>query len=111
MPANRALHRRLSDALGVTNSFCHGPLVIGELACGNLSNRAEVLALLAGLPQAPLASNAEVLFFVERHALMGRGIGWVDAHLLSAAALAGTATLWTRDRRLLAVASALDLVH
>jgi predicted nucleic acid-binding protein len=85
------------------------PFVLGELACGNLHNRGEVLRLLQALPQAIVASDEEVLFFIERNALMGRGIGYVDAHLLAAAALGGSTQLWTRDKRLRSVAKALNL--
>lgn len=63
------------------------PFVLGELACGNLHNRDELLTLLKDLPQVMPATHDEVLFFIERHALMGRGIGYVDAHLLAAVAL------------------------
>lgn len=85
------------------------PFVIGELACGNLRNRREVLDLLGRLPSAPTASHAEALEFLERRALMGRGIGFVDVHLLASAALAGPVRLWTRDRRLATIALELDL--
>ena len=87
------------------------PFVIGELACGNLTNRREVLALLQALPRSPLASEGEVLGFIENRRLMGRGIGYVDVHLLASAALDGNATLWTRDRRLAAVAADLALAN
>ena len=87
------------------------PFVIGELACGNLRNRTEVLRLLQDLPQLPVANDAEVLFFIERHRLMGRGIGYVDNHLLAATALAAPARLWTRDQRLAAVARDLTLAY
>jgi len=86
---------------------CH-PFIIGELACGSLRRRDEVLSLLGRLPQVLLASHSEVLEFVARHRLMGRGIGWVDAHLLASTALAGS-VLWSRDRRLSQVAGALRL--
>jgi predicted nucleic acid-binding protein len=85
------------------------PFVLGELACGNLRNRNELLALLGRLPRVPVAADAEVLAFIERRALMGRGIGYVDVHLLASVALSGTARLWTFDRRLAAVAAELDL--
>jgi predicted nucleic acid-binding protein len=85
------------------------PFVIGELACGTLRNRREVLDLLDRLPSAPTATQTEALDFLERRALMGRGIGFVDVHLLASAALAAPARLWTRDRRLAAVATDLDL--
>jgi predicted nucleic acid-binding protein len=79
--------------------FMH-PFVLGELACGNLHNRAEVLSLLRNLPQAIVARDEEVLFYIERHELMGRGIGYVDAHLMAAVALDVGTRLWTRDKRL-----------
>jgi len=85
------------------------PFVLGELACGNLENRDEVLELLGDLPVAPTATDPEVLGLIERRALMGRGIGYVDVHLLASAALADVGRLWTRDRRLAAVASELEL--
>ena len=73
------------------------PFVLGELACGNLSNRKEIIALLHALPGATKVEDDELLLFVERHRLMGRGIGYVDSHLLAAVALEGSAWLWTRD--------------
>jgi len=85
------------------------PFVVGGLACGNLSNRAEVLALLGHLPRAAVATDEETLFFIERHERMGRGIGFVDAHLLAAVSLDADTKLWTRDIRLLAVASTMNL--
>ena len=86
---------------------CH-PFIIGELACGSLHRRSEVLSLLQSLPHVPMGSHNEVLTFVERHRLMGRGIGWMDAHLLTSASL-GRSLLWTRDRRLSEIARTLDL--
>ncbi|MCP4697831.1 MAG: type II toxin-antitoxin system VapC family toxin [Gammaproteobacteria bacterium] len=87
------------------------PFVVGELACGNLHNRSEVLTLLSGLPQASMATDAEVLFFIEQHRLMGRGIGYIDAHLLAAALLDKPTQLWTRDKRLKEVAVSLQLAY
>jgi len=86
---------------------CH-PFVIGELALGTLQRRSEILTLLQKLPRVRTASHDEVLTFVDRHGLTGRGIGWVDAHLLASTALDRT-LLWTRDRRLSSVAQALNL--
>lgn len=79
------------------------PWVIGELACGNLRNRAGVLELLQGLPAADVASDSEVLLLIEREQLMGRGIGYVDAHLLASAKLS-QCQLWTQDKCLAALA-------
>jgi predicted nucleic acid-binding protein len=84
------------------------PWIVGELACGNLQDRKLVLGLLQSLPLAPVANAGEVLFFIEKHALMERGIGYVDVHLLAAARLAGT-RLWTRDRQLVVVADELGM--
>lgn len=81
------------------------PFVLGELACGRLVHRSRVLQLMAELPSAPVASHEETLHFIEQRALMGRGVGWVDVHLLAAVTLDGTARLWTRDKRLRAAAS------
>lgn len=106
----RAGDTALRERLNRSQVLMH-PFVIGELACGNLRNRDEVLHLLKALPQAIVASDEEVLFFIERNALMGRGIGYVDAHLLAAGALGGSTPLWTRDKRLRSVAEALDLVY
>jgi predicted nucleic acid-binding protein len=98
----------LAVALNSGQVLMH-PFVLGELACGNLKNRKQVLALLGKLPCAPTATDAEVMAFIEQRTLMGRGIGYVDVHLLAATALAGTARLWSTDKRLAAVAAELDL--
>ena len=79
------------------------PWVIGELACGNLRNRSQVLELLKGLPAETVARDAEVLLLIKRGQLMGRGIGYVDVHLMASARLSRCG-LWTRDRRLAAMA-------
>lgn len=84
------------------------PFVIGELACGNLARRAEVLGLLGTLPLVPVADHDEVLAFIERRRLMGRGLGWIDVHLLASAVLASL-PLHTSDKRLSAVAHELGL--
>lgn len=85
------------------------PFVIGELALGNLRARAAFLRDLHDLPDAVLAEDDEVLDLIDREALFGRGIGYVDAHLLAAARLTPDAKLWTHDRRLQAVAAELGL--
>jgi len=80
--------------------------VIGELACGTLPRRAEVLALLKGLPPIAPARHEEVLALIEKRQLAGKGLGWIDMHLLAAALLAGC-QLWTRDARLRAAAESI----
>jgi predicted nucleic acid-binding protein len=82
--------------------------VLGELACGNLRNRREILALLASLPQAPLAGHDEALGFLENAKLHGKGVGWIDIHLLASARIAH-APLWTLDRRLARTAEILSI--
>jgi len=82
--------------------------VVGELACGNIKNRKEILLHLRRLPQAPVADDDEVLRLIEGRRLMGRGIGWGDAHLLASTLMAG-AQLWTFDRSLAAVALSLGV--
>lgn len=76
------------------------PFVIGEIACGSLTNRTSVLELLQDLPMAIVADSDEVLGFMERHGLYGKGIGYVDVHLLASTALTDQTKLWTRDKRL-----------
>ena len=89
---------QLREHLEAGNILCH-PFVTGELACGMIRDRAEVLALLAELPQARVATDGEVLLFIEQHGLAGRGLGLIDVHLLASSRLEG-ATLFTLDRRL-----------
>lgn len=100
-------HLRLGDALLAERlergEVCGHPFVAGELACGSLRQRAEILGLLAALPQAPTAGHNEVLTFVEEQELSGRGLGWIDMHLLASARLGGH-RLWTTDRALAAAA-------
>ena len=98
---------RLSDLLRDGHVLCH-PFVIGELACGNLRHRQEILALLETLDRLAVAEHHEVMALVADRHLMGSGIGWVDAHLLAAVAMGG-ARLWTLDRPLAGVAQRLGL--
>lgn len=97
-------HLRKTDALLVEllkkDFVLIHPFVIGELACGNLNNRLKILMLLENLPIAKEADNQEVLYFIEHNQLMGRGIGYIDAHLLASTALTDSAKLWTYDKRL-----------
>jgi predicted nucleic acid-binding protein len=100
---NRQLERLLTDA----EVICH-PFIIGELACGNINNRNEILSLLKSLPLAPVLEFDEFLFFIDENQLMGIGIGFVDVHILASAKLAGT-LLWTADKKLESVAIELSL--
>ena len=100
---------QLRSLLDEEQVFCH-PFVVGELACGRLRNRQEVLSLLRALPQARFAEHEEVLHLLEGRHLYGRGLGWVDAHLL-ASALLTRCTLWTLDRPLGRAAAALEILE
>jgi len=84
-------------------------IIAGELACGNLRQRKALLSLWNNLPKVTEASHAEALFFLEQKRLMGRGIGYVDLHLLVATALSPDTRLWTRDKRLQKIAGDLKL--
>ena len=86
---------------------CH-QFVVGELACEALRNRDELLSLLKALPETPIAEHEEVLKLVTERQLAGRGLGWVDMHLLASALLANC-KLWTLDKALAAAAIQLKL--
>jgi predicted nucleic acid-binding protein len=98
---------RLIAVLKAAQVLTH-PFVIGELCCGNLARRDEILGLLQSLPSPVLIEHAEVLEFVDAHRLFGRGLGWVDMHLLASARLARV-PLWTLDKRLAAAAADLGV--
>ena len=89
---------RLKALLCDGEVLCH-PFVVGELACGSIRNRDEILGLLAALPEAMVAEHYEVLHLIDSEKLHGRGLGWVDVHLLASAILS-RASLWTRDKAL-----------
>ena len=105
----RAGNRRLQSLLEDAEVLVH-PFVIGELACGVLRNREEVLTLLQALPEAQGAQHEEVMRVVERERLYGRGIGWIDVHLLASTLIAGV-QLWTADPRLGQMASDLEVAY
>lgn len=94
----------------VDGQVCCHPFVVGELACGNIRNRSDILALLSNLPCAEAAGHEEVLQFIDIHRLMGKGLGYVDIHLLVSAVLSGV-SIWTLDKRLKETAARLNLAH
>ena len=105
----RAKNEHLSQLLLEDVISIH-PFVVGELACGRLHPRRDILHLLQALPEATLASHEEVLHFIEGHKLAGSGIGFVDAHLLVATKLM-RGLLWTTDKPLRLAADKLDLAY
>lgn len=98
----RRRNDRLVACLETTQVVIH-PFVIGELSCGNLARRAEILGLLQALPSLPIVEHEEVLEFLVALKLHGRGLGWIDMHLLASARLARE-SFWTLDKRLRTVA-------
>lgn len=101
---NRTLAGLLDAGMVVVHTF-----VIGEVALGNLRRRDIVLGALQDLPQAAMATDAEVLHFIDRYKLFGRGIGYADIHLLASVQMNAGTALWTHDRRLHSVAVKLGL--
>jgi predicted nucleic acid-binding protein len=106
----RTVNNALVSLLEIGQVLGH-PFVLGELALGNLRQRDLVLGALRDLPQASIATNEEVLQFIDRQALFGIGIGYIDAHLLASVLLTAGAALWTRDRRLQTAAAKLGLAY
>ena len=89
-------------------ALCH-PLIIGEMACGRMSNRQKVIGFLHALELAVTPEHTEVMAMVESLELHGRGLTWIDVNLI-ASALLSRAYLYTHDKKLLAVASELGLL-
>jgi len=99
----------LENLLNEGRVVCH-PFIVGELACGNLSNRSEILSLLQALPLVNHAEHEEVMHFIESYSLMGRGLGYIDMHLI-ASALLTKVPIWTLDKKLKEVSSKLRLEY
>ena len=104
----RAGSERLKALLLDGQVLCH-PFVVGELACGTLQKRSEILRMLKALPEAHLLEHEEVLTFLESRHFYGHGIGWVDAHLLASTLLTGC-VLWTLDKPLRRAAADLNVL-
>jgi predicted nucleic acid-binding protein len=101
-------HPTLARRLEAGEILAH-PFVIGELALGYLDRRSVILGDLSDLPRATVASPQEVLHLIGQRRLFGRGLGYVDAHLLAATQLTPGAALWTQDKRLHRIAEELAL--
>jgi predicted nucleic acid-binding protein len=107
-------HLRMGNAmlarlLENEEAACH-PFVVGELACGNIRNRAEILGLLQSLPTSIEVTHEEVMEFIHNHRLMGKGLGYVDIHLLASAMLSGI-PIWTLDKTLRAASMRLHFAY
>jgi hypothetical protein len=99
----------LESLLNEGHVVCH-LFIVGELACGNLSNRSEILSLLQALPLANHAEHEEVMQLIENYSLMGKGIGYIDMHLIASAILTKV-PIWTLDKKLREVSSKLGLEY
>jgi predicted nucleic acid-binding protein len=99
----------LESSLDDGQVLCH-LFIVGELACGHLRNRSYILSLLDTLPLAHLADHEEVMRFIETHRLMGKGLGYIDIHLLASAVLTNI-PLWTLDKRLSKAAATLGIKY
>jgi predicted nucleic acid-binding protein len=102
-------HPSLANLLNQARVVCH-PFVIGELACGNLKNRHEILTSLNRLPTSEVATHDEAYAFIETRRLMGKGLGLIDIHLLASAMLSQI-PLWTQDKRLHQAAKDLNIAY
>ena len=100
---NSRLQKLLEDGRVVIH-----PFIIGELACGNISNRTEIISLMQSLPMLDIIEHEELLLFIEQNQIMGKGLGFVDVHLMAAARLAGI-PLWTQDKKFKQTCSRLSI--
>jgi len=100
---------RLVSLLNNGDVVCH-PFIIGELSCGNLKNRSEILSLLRSLAVAEQVEHKEALQFVESNNLIGKGLGYIDVHLLASAVLSGI-PIWTLDRKLYTASSKMGVCY
>ncbi len=97
----------LEELLNKGIVLCH-PFIVGELACGNIKNRNEILSLLKVLPVASIAEHDEVLKFIEDKELARKGLGYVDVHLLASAILSDS-TIWSFDKKLSEIAMDINI--
>ena len=100
---NSRLQKLLMEGKVVCHSF-----IIGELACGNINNRNEIISLMQSLPMLEVVEHEELLLFIEHNKIMGSGLGFVDVHLLASAMLTGI-PLWTQDKKLKRACSMLSI--
>ena len=106
----RGTDKQLIGFLSSPGMLCH-PMIVAELACGNLPDRAFALRRLKNLQQTQVVDETNLLNFVERKKLFDRGIGYVDTHLLASVSLGNARWLWTRDKRLYAAAADLGVAY
>ena len=98
---------QLVELLNGGKVFCH-PFIIGELACGNIKNRKEIISYLEALPQSFQVEHVEVMIFIEKNQMMGKGLGYIDMTILASSLVTGI-PLWTLDKRLNSIANKLNI--
>ncbi|MBN1832859.1 MAG: PIN domain-containing protein [Deltaproteobacteria bacterium] len=101
--------KRLAQLLEQGLVACH-PFIIGELACGGMKNRHEIMSLLNDLPTTEILDNDDIMEFIEYRKMMNKGIGYIDVHLLASALISET-PLWTFDKALEKVAKRLSIEY
>ena len=106
--SNRAPYAGVLDGLLSRDEVSGHDFVFGELLIGAMGGRKQLLADYERMYQAPVVPHADVVEFVRDRRLHGRGVGWIDAHLL-ASALVGHLKLWTTDPRLATLAKELGI--
>lgn len=99
------------EELLAANEVLTHPFVVGEIACGNLTNRGEIISMLSKLPALPVTDDSLVLYFIEQNRLAGMGIGYIDAHLLASVVLEPPTRVLTLDKRFRAAAEAMELAY
>ncbi len=104
----RRTEPELTGLLNIGAVLTH-PFVIGEVALGSIPRRDFLLQAFDNLPKATVASTEEVRRFIEDHALYGRGVGYIDIHLMASVVMMPETELWTRDKRLRAIAEQFGL--
>ena len=108
--SNRAPYAAELDGLLSRDEVSGHDFVFGELLIGDKGGRRQLLAAYERMHQAPMVPHADVVEFVRDRQLHGRGIGWIDAHLL-ASTLVGRLRLWTTDPRLATLAKELGITY
>ena len=103
----RQIDKKLVRLLEQGLVACH-PFIIGELACGGIKNRYEIINLLNDLPSTDILDHYDVMEFIEYRKIMNKGVGYVDVHLLGSALVSGT-PLWTFDKALRKIANQLSI--
>jgi predicted nucleic acid-binding protein len=108
--ANRMPYVRELDMLLTFDEVAGHELVYGELLIGDVRGRRKLLAGYELMQQARIVPHDDVVGFVRDRRLQGRGVGWIDIHLLASALVEGL-KVWTADPRFAAMAAELGVAY